>query len=118
MSINTQMKVSGQPGGIRMICGRVDVSGGTPSAAVGEDYSVVDAAAGQVKVVLSKPGKSILSAVATPIEGTDATGHSVKVDAKTEASDVTFGVYVADGTDGALVDNVGFYFQIIVKDMA
>jgi hypothetical protein len=109
------LKVQGQ-NAARLICGRVDVSGGSPSAAKGAGFTVVDVAAGQVKIVFDDAAQEILSAVATPIEGTDATGHSVKVDAKTEASDVTFGVYVADGTDGALVDNVAFYFMIVVKD--
>lgn len=186
MSINTGMKVSGQPGGIRTICGRVDVSAGTPSVGVGEDFTVVDTAPGQVQVVLSKPGRSILHAEAEPIETTDATGHFAKIDAKVEASSVTFGIYKAgsdagasisasnvtapsasnvtlstsntytdaavkaaidaavnalatkvktavdagvdagsakvvtalDLEDGALVDNVGFYFQIVIKDMA
>jgi hypothetical protein len=101
---------------LRRICGRVDVASGTPSVGVGNGFTVVDTAAGQVKVVLSRPGRSIICALATPVEGTDATGYSVKVDAKTEASDVTFGIYVADGTDGALADDVGFYFDITVKD--
>lgn len=118
MSLNGAMKIAGQSRGLRLVAGRVDVVGGVPSAAKGAGFTVADVAAGQVKVVLDEAGKEIISAVATPIEGTDATGHSVKVDAKTEASDVTFGVYVADATDGALVDNVGFYFQILVKDYA
>lgn len=103
--------------GVRMVSGRVDVSGGTPSVGKGRGFTVVDTAAGQVQVVLSNPGKSILSATATPIETTDATAHMVKVDAKVEASSVTFGIYVADGTDGALVDDVGFYFNIVLDDV-
>ncbi len=103
--------------GLRLIAGRVAVSGGTPSVAAGSGYTVSDVAAGQVKIIFNDPAKSIISAVATPEEGTDATGHSVKVDARTEATDVTFGIYAADGTDGVLVDNVGFHFQIWVKDV-
>lgn len=103
---------------VRKITGRVDVSGGTPSVGAGAGFSVVDTAPGKVQVVLTKPGRVILGAIATPIEATSATGHSVKVLAKTEATDVTFGIYVADATDGALVDNVGFYFEITVKDVA
>lgn len=102
---------------VRKIIGRVDVSGGTPSVGVGAGFTVVDTAAGQVQVVLDKPGREILCVSAIPIQTTDATAHMIKVDAKTEASDVTFGVYVADATDGALVDNVGFYFEITVKDV-
>lgn len=103
---------------VRKIMGRVDVSGGTPSVGVGKGFSVVDTAAGQVEVVLTKPGKEILCVSAIPIQTTDATGHYIKVDAKTEASSVVFGVYEADGTDGVLVDNVGFYFEITVKDVS
>ena len=103
--------------GWRIVAGRVDVSGGTPSVGAGTGFSVVDTAAGQVKVVFSNPGRSIVSAVANAIQTTDATFHGVKIDAKTEATDVTFAVYVADATDGALVDNVGFYFQCILDDV-
>lgn len=102
----------------RMIAGRVDVSGGTPSVGAGVGFTVTDVAPGQVRVNFREPGKIIISAVATPFEGTDATGHSVKVDAKVEASSVTFGVYAADGTDGVLVDNVPFYFQVILQDVS
>lgn len=118
MSINAQLKVAGQSRQPRMICGRVDVSAGTPSVGAGADFTVVDTAPGQVQVVFDHPGKSILFAGATPLQTTDATGHSVKVDAVVEATSATFGVYVADSTDGALVDNVGFYFQVILKDSA
>lgn len=103
---------------LRVICGRVDVAAGTPSAAVGDGYTVVDTAAGQVQVVFDKPGKSIQCALAIPIETTDATGHFVKVDAKAEATSVTFSTYVADATDGALADNIPFYFLVILKDAA
>jgi len=116
--INTQLHVANQPSSMRMVCGRVAVASGTPTVSKGEGFTVVDTAPGQVQVVFTAPGKSILSAVATPVETTDATAHFVKVDAVVEASSVTFGVYVADATDGALVDNVGFYFQIILKDAA
>lgn len=116
--INSFLHVSGQPRKCRAVIGRVDVSGGTPSVGVGEDFTVADTAAGQVTVTLTKPGRSILCALATPIQTTDATAHSVKVDAATEASSVVFGVYAADATDGVLVDNVGFYFAIVVKDSA
>lgn len=101
---------------IRKIMGRVAVSGGVPSVAKGADYTVVDTAAGEVQVVLTHPGRQTLCAIATPIESTLATGHSVKVISQVEGTSVIFGVYVADGTDGALVDNVGFYFEITVKD--
>lgn len=103
---------------VRKISGRVDVAGGTPSVGAGAGFTVTDVAPGQVKINITKPGRSILCALAIPIETTDATAHMVKVDAKTEASDVTFGVYVADGVDGALVDNVPFYFEITLKDVS
>lgn len=116
MSLNGQLKISGNRS-VRQIIGRVAVASGTPSVAVGEDFSVTDVAAGKVKVTLSKPGRSIIGVSAVPFEATDTTAHFVKVLAKTEASDVTFGVFVADATDGALVDDVGFYFTITVKDV-
>lgn len=171
---------------VRVISGRVDVSGGAPAVGVGSGFSVVDIAAGQVKVVLDRPGKEILAALAIPIQTTDATGHFAKVDADVEGESVTFGIYAAgagavasisssnvtapsasnvtlstsntytdaavkaaidaavdalatkvktavdagcdalrtkvatsiDLQDGALVDNVGFYFQIFVKDVS
>jgi hypothetical protein len=118
MSINTILHVANQPSSMRMVCGRVDVASGTPSVGAGEGFTVVDTAAGQVEIVFTKPGKSIVSAVATALETTDATGHFVKVDAKTEASSVVFSVYAADATDGVLADDVGFYFQVILKDAA
>lgn len=116
--LNGLIHVSGQPRDSRVVCGRVDVSAGTPSVGVGEDFTVVDTAAGQVQVVFSRPGRSILCALAMPIETTDATGHFMKIDAKVEASSVTFSTYVADGTDGALADNIPFYFFVVLKDSA
>lgn len=101
---------------IRKIMGRVDVSGGTPSVAKGSDYTVVDTAAGEVQVVLTHPGRQTLCIIATPLEATTATGHSVKVISQVDGVSAIFGVYVADATDGALVDDVGFYFEITVKD--
>lgn len=103
--------------GLRIIAGRVAVSAGTPSVAYGSGFSVVDVAAGQVKIVFEHPAKSIISAQCTVSQGTDATGYSAKIDARTEATDVTFGIYVADGVDGALADNVDFDFLILVKDV-
>jgi len=172
--------------GVRTIVGRVDVSAGTPSVGTGEGFSLVDVAPGQVKIVLTHPGRKILAAWANPLETTDGKSHACKVDAKTEASDVTFGIYVmgsgttttfaasnmtaatassvtlstsntysdaavklaidsavdalaskiktnVDGAidtatglvatavnaqDGALIDNVGFYFEITVQDVS
>lgn len=99
-----------------IVAGRISVSGGTPSITQGEGFSIADTGAGQVTVTLSRPGSAIVAAVATAIEGTDATAHSVKVDTITSGTSVLFGIYVHDGTDGALVDNVGFSFLIIVKE--
>lgn len=101
---------------IRKITGRVDVSGGNPSVGAGSGFTLTDGGAGIVTINITKPGRSILGAIAIPIESTEATGHYAKVLAKTEASAVKFGIYVADGTDGALVDNVPFYFEITLKD--
>lgn len=103
---------------VRKIMGRVDVAAGVPSVGVGSGFSVVDTAPGKVQVVLTKPGKSILCALANAIESTDATSHSVKVKSVIEASAVNFNVYAADATDGVLIDNVGFYFEITVKDVS
>lgn len=116
MSLNGALKVAGQHKGLRMIAGRVDVSGGVPSVGEGAGFSVVDVAAGKVKVVFKESGRKIVSFTASPIEATDTLGHSAKVLARTEASDVTVGIHAADGTDGVLADNVGFYFQALVKD--
>lgn len=113
----TKLLKSEEPKGVRFVLGRVDVAGGTPSVAKGSGYTVTDVAPGQVKINFSMPGRQILSAQATPIEGTDATAHMAKVDAKTEATDVTFGIYAADATDGVLVDNVAFYFMIALSDL-
>lgn len=101
---------------LRAIVGRVAVASGTPSVAQGTGFTVADTGAGQVTVTLSEKGSAIVGVQATAIEGTDATGHSVKADTITGGTSVLFGVYVADGTDGALVDDVGFSFTIWVKE--
>ena len=113
----TKLIQSQQSHGVRVIAGRVTVSGGTPAVTAGEGFSLTDTGAGQVTVTLSNPGKVTLAAVATPIEGTDATAHMVKVDGITNAESVLFGIYVADATDGALADNVSFSFIIVVSDV-
>jgi len=103
---------------LRLICGRVDVAAGTPSVGAGNGFTVTDSAPGQVTVNVTRPGRSVISATATAIEGTDATGHSVKVDgAPANGASVKFGIYAADATDGVLVDDVAFYFHILVKDL-
>ncbi len=102
---------------VRKISGRIAVASGTPTISAGSGFTVVDTAPGQVQIVLTRPGRSLLCALATVIETTDATGHSIKVDAVSNAASVTFGVYVADATDGELADNVGFFFEITVKDV-
>lgn len=116
--MSTKLLQGAESHGVRIIAGRVDVAGGVPSVGVGSGFSVVDTAPGQVQVVFSNPGRRILSAVATAFEGTDATAHMVKVDAKAEATSVTFGVYAADATDGVLADNVPFYFIIVLSDLS
>lgn len=101
--------------GLKIVPGRVSVAGGTPSIDDGEDFTIVDVAAGKVRVTLSNPGRAIVSAVASSTEATDATAHMVKAEVESSSS-VLFRVYVADATDGALVDNVGFSFIIVAKD--
>jgi hypothetical protein len=110
-------KVDGQRG-VRTIMGRVDVSGGTPSVGAGVGFTVADTAAGQVTVTLDKPGKSILGVNAIAVNSTDATEHHVKVKSYSAGSSVVFNVYAGDATDGVLADNVGFFFEIHVKDVS
>ena len=100
----------------RIVCGQVSVSGGTPSVAQGSDFTVTDDAAGKVGIVLSHPGKKLISAVATPIENTDATGYSAKIMGVPAASGFQVGLYAADATDGVLADNISFFFQAILED--
>jgi hypothetical protein len=102
---------------VRKISGRVDVAGGTPSVGAGSGFTVTDGGAGVVGVVFTKPGKSLLSFIAIPIEATAATGHFCKVQAQAYTG-VTVGIYVADATDGAPVDNVGFFFEATLKDVS
>ena len=94
--------------GLKAVCGRVAVSGGTPSVVDGDGFTLVDVAAGKVRVTVSDPGKSILTAVANPNGAIDATAYTVDVEVESSTS-VLFRVFVVDGTDGALVDNVGFH---------
>jgi hypothetical protein len=101
--------------GVKLIAGRVSVSGGTPAIVDGDGFSIADTAAGKVTITLSDPGKAILAALATSTEATDATAHSVKMEVVSESS-VVARIYVHDGTDGALADNVGFSFLIVAKD--
>lgn len=103
---------------IRKISGRIDVAGGTPSITSGSGFTITDGGAGLVTVTLSRPGRSLLGVQCIPIESTAATAHMAKVLSVTNASAVQFGIYVADATDGALVDNVGFFFEITVKDVS
>jgi len=101
---------------IRKLTGRIDISGGTPSVGAGSGFTITDGGAGIVTINITRPGRTILGAIAIPISSTEATGHFAKVLAYTDASSVKFGIYVADGTDGALVDNVPFFFEITLKD--
>ena len=102
----------------RRISGRVLVSGGVPSVAEGTGFTVTDTAAGKVTINITRPGRRLLSAVVTPIENTDATGYSAKIMGSPSASSVLVGIYVADGTDGALADDISFFFDICVSDVA
>lgn len=98
--------------GLKLVSGRVAVSGGTPSVADGDGFSVEDVAAGKVRVRLADPGKSILVALANSNETTDADGYYIKFEIE-DYRDVVFRVY---DESGALVDNVGFGFVIVAKD--
>ncbi len=100
----------------RMLCGRIDVAAGTPSIAQGAGFTIADTAAGKVTITFSKPGKALLCAHATPIENTDATGYSCKIMGTPSESSIVVGVYAADATDGALADDISFYFSAILKD--
>lgn len=100
----------------RMIAGRIDVSGGTPSIAQGQGFTIADTAAGKVTITFSKPAKALVCAVASPIEDTDATGHFCKVMGTPSATSVVIATYVADATDGALADNISFYFYAVLQD--
>lgn len=102
----------------RIVAGRVDVASGTPSVAKGQGFSVADTAAGKVTITFQKPAHQLVSLVATAIEGTDATSHTCKVDGAGDGTSVVVSVYVADATDGALVDDVGFYFVAVLQDQA
>lgn len=110
------VKADSREGKQRIICGRIDVAAGTPSIAQGAGFTIADTAAGKVTISFSKPGKALLCAQATAIENTDATGYSCKIMGTPSASDMVVGVYVADATDGALADNISFYFSAILKD--
>lgn len=97
------------------LCGRVNVSGGTPSVAKGSGFTVADTAAGKVTISFTKPGRNLISAIATPIENTDATGYSAKIMGTPDGSSIVVGTYVADATDGALADNISFYFSVVLE---
>jgi hypothetical protein len=100
----------------RIVAGRVAVASGTPSVSQGQGFTVTDTAAGKVTITLQKPAKQLVSAIATPINNTDATGYSCKIMGTPTGTSFVVGIYVADGTDGALVDDIGFYFQAVVQD--
>lgn len=102
----------------RMVAGKVTVSSGTPAVSIGEGFTVADTAAGKVTITFSRPGRYLVSAVACPIENTDATGYGCKIMGSPDGSSIVVGVYVADATDGALADDVSFFFQAILQDAA
>ena len=107
--------VKGIERGLKVVAGRIAVAAGTPSVVDGDGFTLTDVAAGKVRVTLADPGKAILSAIGCSTEATDATAHMVKAEVESSSA-VLFRVYVADATDGALVDNVGFSFLIVAKD--
>lgn len=109
------LKTSKRSKPLRIVAGLVTVSGGTPAITAGEDFTIADTAAGKVTITLSRPGKAIVSALASCIESTDATGYYAKI-MSASASAVVIGTYKDDGTDGVLTDNIPFAFQIMVRD--
>jgi hypothetical protein len=102
--------------GSRQIHGRI-TNAGSAVIAAGEGFTAVYNGTGLVTITLTKPSRSLLSAVASVINATTATGHSAKAITVTDLGVVQFGTYVADGVDGALV-NVNFSFIITVKDVS
>ena len=100
----------------RIISGRVNVSGGTPAITAGQGFTIADTAAGKVTITFQKPAKALVSAIASPIENTDATAYSAKIMGTPSASSFVVGTYVADATDGALADNIPFYFVAVLED--
>lgn len=100
----------------RLVAGQVAVSGSTPSISQGQGFTIADTAAGKVTITFSKAAKYCVSAIATPVNNTDATAYSCKIMGTPSGSSVVVGVYVADATDGALVDNIGFMFQVVLQD--
>lgn len=101
---------------IRMIAGRINVSSGTPSVVTGSGFTVSDTAAGKVTINFTRPGKACNSIVATPVQSTDATGYSCKIHGAPTGAAAIVSVYVADSTDGALADDVGFCFVALLQD--
>lgn len=99
----------------RRISGRIDIASSTPTVGAGSGFTITDDGIGLVTVTVAQPGRSMLYACATPIQATTATGHIAKVISQS-ANSVQFGIYVLDSTDGALLDNVGFFFELLVKD--
>lgn len=110
------MKLDSRAKSYRALVGRVAVAAGAPSVSAGGGFTVVDTAAGKVEIVPTKPGKALISAIAIPIENTDATGFSCKIMGTPTGSSIIVGVYQHDGTDSVLVDNIGFYFDIVLQD--
>lgn len=101
----------------RRISGIIAVAAGTPSVSQGTGFTLTDTAPGQVTINITKPGRRLIEINALVIENTAATGFSIKAMSQS-ASAVTFGIYQADGTDGVLVDNVGFSFGLVLSDVS
>lgn len=103
---------------LRLVAGRVAVTAGTPSVSQGQGFTVADTAAGKVTITFARAAHQLVSIVATPINNTDATGYSCKIMGTPDGASAVVGIYVADGTDGALVDDIGFYFSAVLQDQA
>jgi len=117
MSTNA-MRAARQHRKPRILMGRVAVSGGVPSVAAGQGFTLTDQGAGLVRVTLTSPGKRILSAIGSALEPTNTIAQIVKVLAiDTANAYVDFAILVVDGTDGVLVDDVGFSFQIAIEEV-
>ncbi len=102
---------------IRKVSGVIAVAGGTPSISAGTGFTISDDGAGLVTVTLSRPGRSLIGVQAMAIESTTTVSHQVKAISAT-ATAVQFGIFAVDGTDGVLADNVGFSFELTLKDVS
>lgn len=117
MSTNA-MRAARQHRKPRILMGTIAVAGGVPSIVYGQGFTITDQGAGLVRVTLTSPGKRILAPLGMAIEPTNTVAQIVKALAvDTAGTYVDFAIMVVDGTDGVLVDNVGFSFQIAIEEV-